>query len=230
MGVVPTLAGVAVGVDVVLHGPVAAGTAVEGEVVEAVGLVAAEEVGQVDHEVKCGTDVAHAGLVVVGGLVGVGDHAETLVGHTFEPEPLDTYAGTEYGGKPLTYIEVDSGSETILEVAHCVVVREIGVDTTLSCDKPVALEAVDEDALCGIFDILHFLSLLGHERHARQSKCACKQSNLFHKNYSYLVCYLIEFKRLKMPYDALRTVSGGIIRVLRYEEKPILALKNQKNL
>jgi len=163
--VVTVVVAVALTVGEILFGksPVAACTCIEGEVVDTAGLVTAEEVGEVGHEVEYRTYFSLVGLYHA--IVHV--FAEELAGRagfaaTFQNEVVDAETGTPNGSEPFAYIESGVGSETIFEVTNHVVVRNEYVHATLSGDKPVVFERVNQVALSSIFDILDFLSLLGN--------------------------------------------------------------------
>ncbi len=164
--------------------PIAACTAVEYEVVDAVGLVAAEEVGEVCHYVEYRAYVVVTGLVVAVGTIFVEkDGACVLVAEALVGKEVHADTGTPDGSEPLTYVECGVGSETILEIAMYVILREVDIDAALSGDEPVILERVHQVTLRCVFNVLDFLSLLGKQRGChKQGAHAGEECNLLHRS------------------------------------------------
>ena len=148
------------GIEVVGHRAGDAGTSEGNQVPDAVGVVAADEVAQVEHSLLVQCPVAVVVAVVV------------LVGHRLAPDALQLGAETETGSEPLTDSDrcAGVGAELLERAAvESVSVLLIGIPGSPFCaslDEPVAPERVGGDA------VLQSWILLSHrgQGHSSQSQ------------------------------------------------------------
>jgi len=144
--------------------PVEVTTTVEVSVVDATRTIAAPPVGEVQHNVERGAEVVLVGFPVLTvnlALPGLQTNAVGVVRETFHGDIAGTDAYTQQRREPFTYIEMSRGSETIHELAVVILVGETDRNATFTLDKPVVREFVEEVALGRIFNISHFLGVLG---------------------------------------------------------------------
>ena len=72
------------------------------------------------------------------------------------------------------------GGETIHEFAVVILVGETDRNATLTLDKPVVREFVEEVALGRIFNISHFLGVLGNRCAGKHSETKSQSDTFLH--------------------------------------------------